>query len=238
MRTSSILALLIGVVALFLLLAPVRVKVGSEDMATLNAATEVLKDFMTNPDNRIPGSIIEEAHAIAVIPRVSREGVLLESGAGQGIMVVRSKNGTWSGPSFVVLVEGAAGTRKELGSSDAILVFNSKKGIDTLADRGDLALGTYVSLAAGPAGSRNKITFGSWGNASVYSYSHDRKHVAGSKFNKGVLRIDDNLNEAFYSRKGITLNDIVTKEGIRVPIVAKRFTCLVETRTDSTQACG
>ncbi len=237
MKTSTILVLLTAVVAIFLLLAPMRVKIGSEDMTTLNAATEAFSTLMSHPAKRIPASVLEGALAIAVIPGAFESTMPKGGGFSQGILIVRSKDGTWSGPSFVLLNELSSEPHQQ-NDADAILIINSRHPIEALADKGSLPLGAQASISDGPIESSNRLLRSALRSPTVYSYFHGNIQSAHRNIQSGVLNIDNNLNSEFYSREGITLNEIIAKEGVRIPNVARRFTCLVSTYTNASNKCG
>ncbi|MDQ2971682.1 MAG: lipid-binding SYLF domain-containing protein, partial [Pseudomonadota bacterium] len=71
--------------------------------ARAQSATRVLAEIMQAPDKAIPHDLLQNAHAIAVIPDVVKVGLVFGGRHGEGLVSVKSPDGTWSNPVFVSL---------------------------------------------------------------------------------------------------------------------------------------
>ena len=76
---------------------------------------------------------------------------------GKGVLVVRQYDGSWSNPSFITLTGGSFGFRIGAQSTDVILVFKTRKGVDGIAN-GKFTLGADASVAAGPVGRSTAVS--------------------------------------------------------------------------------
>ena len=99
----------------------------------VDAATEVLEQMSRIPEQSIPPSLLRNAFAVAVIPSVIKAGFVVGGSYGKGVLVVRRPNGRWSNPSFITLGAGSLGWQIGAQSSDIILVFKTRKGVENIA---------------------------------------------------------------------------------------------------------
>ena len=146
------IALLFSAVAVT---APAVVNVAhasAREEGRLLTATEVLEEVQGMPDQRLPDALLSRAYGIAVIPDVTKIAFIFGGRHGNGVLVVRDKlNAPWSNPVFVSLTGGSWGFQAGAQSSDIILVFTTRAGVEGIAG-GKLTLGADASVAAGPYG--------------------------------------------------------------------------------------
>lgn len=165
-------------------------------------AVRVLDEVMQMPERALPGYLLREAHAIAVIPDVVKAGLVLGGHHGKGLISVKTPEGVWSNPSFVTLTGGSIGWQAGVQSTDVILVFASERGLDTLIN-GKFTMGADASVAAGPVGRHAHAATDGGLKAEIYSYSRARGLFAGVALDGSAIRIDHRANQRLYGR-GVT----------------------------------
>lgn len=196
------------------LLASVALLVSASALAAtkqtrkLDDATTVLRQFVDIPENAIPPALLRQAHGIAVIPSVFKAGFVVGGRHGRGVLSVRTRDGSWSNPSFISLTGGSLGWQIGASSSDVILVFKSQRSVDRIAD-GQFSLGADASVAAGPVGRSAGASTNADFNAEVYSYSRSRGLFAGISLEGGRISIDQEANWRFYDQTGLDAYDIL-----------------------------
>lgn len=183
---------------LMMLVSPLVVAGEKEDERARNAA-RVLSEIMAVPDKRVPNHLIEKAEAIAVIPDVVKAGLVLGGRHGKGLISVRSADGTWSNPSYISITGGSIGFQAGVQSTDVVLVFRSKRGVDQIVN-GKFTLGADAAVAAGPVGRNAQASTDAQLKAEIYSYSRSRGLFAGVALDGSVLSIDHDSNQATYGR--------------------------------------
>ncbi|MEQ8207415.1 MAG: lipid-binding SYLF domain-containing protein, partial [Woeseia sp.] len=119
-------------------------------------ATDVVDQFLRIPEQGVPPSLLARAYAVAVIPDVVKIGFGLGARRGKGLVVIRQSDGTWSNPVFITITGGSIGWQIGAQSTDVILVFKSRRGVDGIAS-GKLTLGADASVAAGPVGRQTGV---------------------------------------------------------------------------------
>ena len=182
------------------LAAPARA--GEEETQRAENAVRVLKEVMMAPDKRIPGDLMANASAIAVIPDVIKAGFVIGGRHGVGMISVRTSDGTWSNPSFISMSGGSIGFQAGVSSTDVVLVFRTQRGVDSIV-HGKFTLGADASAAAGPVGRSATASTDAQLKAEIYSYSRARGLFAGAALDGTAITIDNDANQAVYG-SGIT----------------------------------
>lgn len=141
-------------------------------------ATDVIDQLLRIPEQSIPPSLLARAYAVAVIPDVIKVGFGLGARRGKGILVVRQEDSSWSNPAFITLTGGSIGWQIGAQSTDIILVFKTRRGVQGI-ENGKLTLGANASIAAGPVGRQTEVATDITFKAEVFSYSRNRGLFAG-----------------------------------------------------------
>jgi lipid-binding SYLF domain-containing protein len=162
-------------------------------------ATEVLVEILEIPEHTVPPRLLRDAEAIAVIPDVIKAGFVVGGKHGKGLLSVRGANGAWSNPSFIQLTGGSFGFQAGVQSADVILVFRSRRGVESLVN-GKFTLGADASVAAGPVGRNAAAGTDAQLKAEILSYSRARGLFAGVALDGAVLQIDKKANREVYGR--------------------------------------
>jgi len=186
-------------------------------------ATEVLEEVQAMPDQRIPDTLLSRAYGIAVIPDVTKLAFFFGGRHGNGVLTVRDKlSSPWSNPTFIALTGGSWGLQFGAQSSDIILVFTTKTGIEGIAG-GRLTLGADASVATGPVGRQGSAATDINFNAEIYSYARTRGLFGGIAIDGSVISIDRSANAAFYGKTGVTATEIFSGAAPAPPATAQRF---------------
>lgn len=170
---------------------------GSKELDRAQRAVEVLDEIMRMPERALPRSLLQDAFAIAVIPDVVKAGFVVGGRHGAGLISVRTPEGVWSAPSYLELTGGSIGFQAGVQSTDVVLVFRTRRGVDSIV-HGKFTLGADAAVAAGPVGRAAQASTDGQLKAEIYSYSRARGLFAGVALDGAVLSIDDAANEAVY----------------------------------------
>jgi lipid-binding SYLF domain-containing protein len=193
-------------------------------------STDVVDQLLRIPEQSIPPALLSRAYAVAVVPHVVKIGFGLGARRGKGILVVRQDDGSWSNPSFVTLTGGSFGFQIGAQSTDVILVFKTRKGVDGIAN-GKFTLGADASVAAGPVGRSTAVSTDISFKAEVYSYSRSRGLFAGIALEGAAVTMDRKANAAFYGSAQITPEQIFSSSGNTAPEVANQFVQILTAQT-------
>jgi lipid-binding SYLF domain-containing protein len=198
-------------------------RAGAREEGRLLTATEVLEEVQAMPDSQLPDALLSRAYGIAVIPDVTKVAFIFGGRHGNGVLVVRDKlTAAWSNPVFVSLTGGSWGFQAGAQSSDIILVFTTKTGIEGIAG-GKLTLGADASVATGPVGRQGSAATDVQFNAEIYSYARTRGLFGGIALDGSVISIDRSANASFYGKSGVSATDIFSGMAPVAPATAQRF---------------
>lgn len=193
-------------------------------------ASDVLDQLLRIPEKTLPPTLLARAYAVAVVPNVVKVGFGVGARRGKGIIVVRQDDESWSNPAFITLTGGSIGWQIGAQSTDIILVFKTRKGVDGIAS-GKLTLGADASVAAGPVGRHTGIATDIEFKAEVFSYSRSRGLFAGVALEGAGVTMDRKANAAFYSDAGMTPEKIFASSPNIAPDVANTFVQILTAQT-------
>ena len=152
---------------------------------------------MLRDSKAIPRKVFQNAQAIAIFPGTIEISMFLGGKTGNGIMVVRKSDGSWSSPLFVKL--GGAGFGFQLGfeKKDILMVFKSKDSVKKMMGE-KITLGVDASVAVGPAGESvgkgSEVDF----KSEIYTYTKTEGLFVGFSLDGSVMSHDFDQNIELY----------------------------------------
>jgi lipid-binding SYLF domain-containing protein len=176
------------------------VRANGRDVAIMEDSTEVLEGLAALPIRHIPPALLRDAQGLAIIPGVIKAGLVIGGRHGRGVLITRAPDGSWMRPEFITLSGGSIGWQIGVQSTDVILVFKTRRGLDRIRN-GKLTLGADVAIAAGPVGRQAEADTDGRLQAEIYSYSRSRGLFAGLSLEGGVLLLDPMATAAYYRQE-------------------------------------
>lgn len=184
-------------------------------------SSNALKNMIRDSKIKIPEKVLSKAQAIAIFPSTIEISMFLGGKTGNGVMVVRRGDGSWSYPFFVKL--GGAGLGFQLGveKKDILMIFQSRDSVKKLMND-KITLGVDASAAAGPAG-------GSVGKGSetdfkseIYTYVKTEGLFAGVSVDGSVMNHDYDQNIELYGNN-IMPDQIIESDGLISSYAVEEF---------------
>ncbi len=169
----------------------------TDEEAMIDRSMTVLRDLQAISDTRIPDLLLSRAEGIIILPANVKVGLIFGARFGNGLMLVRNADRTWSNPVFVSSGGGSWGFQAGGQVSDIVLVLTTRDSVEGITD-GKLTLGADASVAAGPVGrtamASTSLTF----DAEVYAYSKSQGLFAGVSLEGNGIFIWKKANKRFY----------------------------------------
>ncbi|MDG2289342.1 MAG: lipid-binding SYLF domain-containing protein [Woeseiaceae bacterium] len=212
----------IAVVATLAMLLTSPADAVSREEKRVADASDTLEQLSRIPEKSVPPTLLSRAYAVAVIPNVLKAAFGFGARRGKGIIVTRQDDNSWSNPAFVTITGGSFGWQIGAQSTDIILVFKTRKGVDGI-ENGQLTLGVDASVAAGPLGRQASVSTDIEFQAEVYSYSRSRGLFAGVALEGASVTMDRKANAAFYGLNSMTPEKIFASSPNIAPDVANTF---------------
>ena len=192
-KTTHLAAALIAVLAAIPAVSLAQMR---EQGIVENSAT-VFDQIVSLHVKAIPQALLADAGGVAIIPNVIKGGFVVGARHGKGVLLVRDGQALWELPVFISLTGGNIGWQVGIQSTDLILVFKTRKSIEGILN-GKLTLGVDAAAAAGPVGRKAAAATDGRLQAEIYSYSRSRGLFAGVSVDGSVLRVEPDLNAAYY----------------------------------------
>lgn len=177
----------------------------------LERSQEVFQEIVADPDTQIPSSLVQSSRAIIILTNVGQGGFIFGGRRGDGLMVMRQPDGTWSNPAFVTFGGGSVGLQFGGRNSDLVMLVNTQEAIDDILD-GDIELGGDVTGTAGPVGAT--VTDPAEANGDILIYSRSAGLFGGVTAGGSSIEFDDERNAAFYNTLNVTPSEIFTNPNL------------------------
>ena len=221
---------IIATLALAAMLLSTTAEAATREEKRVGDAADVLDQLLRIPEQTVPPVLLSRAYAVAVIPNVVKAAFGFGVRRGKGIIVVRQDDSSWSNPAFVTITGGSVGWQIGAQSTDVILVFKTRKGVDGI-ENGRLTLGADASVAAGPLGRQTGVATDIEFKAEVYSYSRNRGLFAGVALEGSGVMMDRKANAAFYGSSSMTPEKIFASSPNIAPDIANTFIQILTAQT-------
>jgi SH3 domain-containing YSC84-like protein 1 len=177
------------------------------DERLANAAM-AFDEIMAAPDKGIPGSVLNKAECVVIVPGMKKGGFIVGGSFGRGAVTCRGKNKSgWGPPAMVELGGGSVGFQIGAEATDVVMLIMDRTGMDSLL-KSKFTLGGDASVAAGPVGRESTAETDAAMKAKILSYSRSRGAFAGVSLQGTTLHQDEDANKAVYGKE-LNASDIL-----------------------------
>jgi SH3 domain-containing YSC84-like protein 1 len=181
-----------------------------DESSQSDKAARVFKEIMNTPDKGIPRELIERAECVFIIG----------GRGGRGVASCRTARG-WSAPAFFNLGGGSFGLQIGAQSTDFVMLFMNKDGLNSLLSDG-FTVGGDASVAAGPVGRQAGASTDIKLNAQILSYSRSKGLFAGLELKGVVIKPDkDDMRDVYGA--GVTAKEVLQDNKVTAPFTVRAF---------------
>ncbi|TAM82535.1 MAG: hypothetical protein EPN47_07680 [Acidobacteria bacterium] len=167
-----------------------------QDINRIRSSRFAFEDIMNAPDKGIPQELLGSAKCIAIIPGEKRAAFIFGASYGRGLVSCLDGE-SWSAPAFLLVSGGSFGFQIGGSSTDIIMIFRNRAGMDhLLSDK--FTVGADASAAAGPVGRRAAAATDAEMRAEILTYSRSRGVFAGVSLDGAVVKPDRSADIALY----------------------------------------
>jgi SH3 domain-containing YSC84-like protein 1 len=218
---------MIRIVAAFCLALAVGTVAQAQDKKNLKdeinqseKAARVFREIMSTPDKGIPQELLEKAECVAVFPSVLKAGFIVGGRGGRGVASCRTVK-DWSAPAFFNLGGGSFGLQIGAQSTDFVMLFMNKDGLNSLLSD-EFTLGGDASVAAGPVGRQAGASTDLKLNAKILSYSRSKGLFAGLELKGVVIKPDkDDMRDVY--GEGVKAKEVLKENKVTAPVAVRAF---------------
>jgi SH3 domain-containing YSC84-like protein 1 len=166
------------------------------DQQLLNHAGHVLQTMSSS--NTIPAAVVNQAKCVAVIPNLTKGGLIVGGEHGNGVVTCRTGSNNWSAPAFISVTGGSIGLQAGGMQEDIVLLMN-QQGEQELTS-GNVQLGANV-VAAGPTGANTGAGVNTW-SAPILSYKRSKNGAfAGASIQGSKISVNESAIRQVYGHK-------------------------------------
>lgn len=145
---------------------------------------------------------LASAKGVMIFPRVIKAGLVFGGQGGNGVLVARRSDGSWSAPAFYSIGGGSAGLQIGFQQATVVLCFMNESALQSAINQG-LTLGTDASVAAGTMGNAGKATRTSSAK-DIYQFVNVGGVFAGVSLTGVVVSSRESFNRAYYGPAATT----------------------------------
>jgi lipid-binding SYLF domain-containing protein len=191
-----------------------------DEVKQSDKAAKVFGEIMGTPDKAIPTDLLDKAECVAVFPEVIKAGFIVGGRGGRGVASCRTGTG-WSAPAFFNLGGGSIGLQIGAQSTDFVLLFMNKDGLNSLlSDK--FEIGGDASVAAGPVGRQAGASTDLKLDAQILSYSRSKGLFAGLELKGVVIKPDKDDMKKVYG-DNITAKEVLQENKVTAPASVRAF---------------
>jgi lipid-binding SYLF domain-containing protein len=199
------------VVAAFLALASCRSsgELGSEPEQLVDRSRVTFQGMMG--DSQYPGlvDLAMRARAIIIVPNLIRAAFFFGGRGGNGVMMVRGPDGTWSPPAFYTLGGISWGLQVGGQTSELVIVVMTEKGVNAIMSR-EVTLGGDAGLAIGELGQGIDASTGIGLKSDMYAFARSQGLFVGVSLDGSVITPRETWNQQIYGQ-GATPKSILVE---------------------------
>ncbi len=201
-RTMSIVA------ALTLALSAATPALALSDQEELvERARVTIQSLLNDPDYVPLHTTLRQAEAVLIVPSLVKGGFILGGEGGNGVLLARTADGSWSDPSFMLLASGSIGLQIGGEVSELVLSIMTEDGLNAILERKG-RIGADVSAALFVVGAGVEAQTGFDTNADMYAFSRGKGLFVGGALEGGVISEKTAWNQAYYG-SGANSRDIL-----------------------------
>jgi lipid-binding SYLF domain-containing protein len=183
------------------------------------SARDVMMDLTQIPARGIPLGLLEQSQGIAIFPDMIKAGFVVGGRHGNGVVMLKHEDGSWSNPIFLMMTGGSIGWQVGAQASDVVLLFKSRRSVEDFLQQRKITLGVDAAIAAGPIGRQAEASTDLKFKAEILSYSRSRGLFAGAAIQGAGIRPNENMNSHYYGGLPISLFEILdgfTRDGAMI----------------------
>ncbi len=197
----------------------------------VSQSADILPDFEANSHewNDVISKRIKQAKAIMIVPNLLKGGLFVGGEYGNGVLLVRQFDGSWSYPSFFEIYAGTLGFQIGFERTRHLLLIMSDEALEGLR-KNRLDFGGEINVAVGTAGGSAETSTTSNFGVDIFSYSLGSGAYAGVNFEGGYTRSNNSRNAAYYDEELIDVSQIM--EGDFINLQANELRSLVSVYAD------
>lgn len=198
-------AALAGLVALG---APAR----ADEQRLVDESATVLSQFLADAAVQ---RTLTRARGVMIIPDYVKAGFIVGGASGDGVMMLRRADGSWTYPAFYEFGGGSVGLQIGASESEILMLFMTDKSLDEVIDN-KLVLGGSAGATVANASGRQSGSV-SDDDVDIITYMRSGGAYVGATIEGGHIDFEGDENRDYYgggaSARGILIDNAFSNPG-------------------------
>jgi lipid-binding SYLF domain-containing protein len=206
------------VLVLMLALGAVPALAQQDQQQTVNSALSTLERMKGDANFREGFQPkLDQARAVVIVPALYKGGFIFGGQYGNGVLLARLEDGSWSYPAFYTMEGGSFGLQIGLESTAVMFIVMSDKGLHAVLNnqfKFGADTGVTVLVVGAGVGASTTSNLG----ADIYAYSLTGVGLYGGLSLEGtVLSPRETWNEIYYGTNAVSSRSIVLDNAVSNP---------------------
>ncbi len=181
---------------------------------TVDHALGTLQDLRGDKEFGNARSLLHQAKAIIIAPRIFKAGFFFGGEGGQAVLMTRGANG-WSDPAFYTVASASFGLQIGAQESEMIMFIMSDRALHALM-QDKFKIGANAGISVATLGSTVEAATTANVGADIIVWASSSGAYAGITLD-GTLVEPQHKDDRQYYGHAVTTNDIVLKRDVRNP---------------------
>jgi lipid-binding SYLF domain-containing protein len=170
-----------------------------EQQTLVDRATLTVQEMMTQNVSKDPKSLLRNAKAVIICPRIFKAGFFFGGEGGRCVMLARAGNGTWSYPAFYSIGSGSFGFQFGIQDSQLLMMIMTEKGLNAVLDS-QIKLGANASVAVAAYGAGVQGSTTTAIGADIVAFAETRGLFGGVALEGSLMSSESQWNQAYYGQ--------------------------------------
>jgi len=195
----------------------------SDQEGLLDESIKLLKVMLQAPNRTVNEEMLANSNTIVLFPLVIEEEYSSKAAFGNGVVSMRSPDGTWGPPIFHQLMGVNFGQWAGLKAWDLVFLVVSEKGRSAMFNPA-YQFGQQVSMEFGPIDMHPNFSIQPYlSKRDIYVYSRAQGAFVGLGSRGGMINNNEGANSKFYGGAHSSKEILLKEGGIPLPEAAQSF---------------
>jgi lipid-binding SYLF domain-containing protein len=170
-----------------------------QQQTLVDRATLTVQEMMTQNVSQNPKSLLRNAKAVMVCPRIFKAGFFFGGEGGNCVLLARAGNGTWSYPGFYTIGSGSFGFQFGIEDNQLLMLIMTERGLNAVLDS-QIKLGANAGIAVATLGAGIQGSTTMAIGADIVAFSASRGLFGGIALEGSVMSTETDWNQSYYGQ--------------------------------------
>lgn len=182
-------------------------RAGASEQALVERSASALERVRQNPRFSNADYYLQHARGVMIFPRLVKASLIVGAEGGNGVLVARRADGSWSDPAFYSLGSPSIGFQIGYQEATVVLYIMDQSTLEH-ALKSSIALGGKAGVTLGNVEEKNGGTKGGVATANIYQVIDAEGAFAGLSLDGYVIGARNGQNLSYYG-KSVTPREIL-----------------------------